>query len=507
MIRPMVTTRSPGGDFRSFAVPEPAQRRDAGAEFVGAGFKPAQSAHPVFLSARQVVRRIMTRRIVLASLLLCLLPQVLLAGAVSGTIRNGTTNQPARGVDVLLFKLEGGMQVVEQTKTDAQGHYRIDDPGLGQAPMLLRAIYRGVNYHEPVPPGKTTVDVEVFEPTDKPNAFSVAAHIIVLQPSSADLTVGEIYSIQNKTQPPMAYFRQGGSFVFSIPDGAQLGDVSAQGSSGMPVTEGTIDKGKNMEAIAYPFRPGESGVRVSYKLPYKGDAKLRFVSPYAADRLAIFAPPGVQVSSEGFSQEPPDQGYNVYVRESVAANAPVSVAISGTGSVPNPNQGGASGTDDSQNPSVNSRLDQSGAEAPTAAATTLPARLDSLKWVLVAGFAALFALGFFYLWWRPQVLAPAGPASSVPDAPSRSKPAKAVAGLAPAVATSVVRATPSSTTAAPSSAAVVEEANRHVTGSLDELKDKLFRLELRRQAGTITDADYTRERARIEQLLRDLVRG
>jgi hypothetical protein len=43
--------------------------------------------------------------------------------------------------------------------------------------------------------------------------------------------------------------------------------------------------------------------------------------------------------------------------------------------------------------------------------------------------------------------------------------------------------------------------------SLDALKDQLFRLELRRQAGTISEEDYARERAQMEKLLRDLVRG
>ena len=58
-------------------------------------------------------------------------------------------------------------------------------PTLGAAPMLLRAVYRGVNYHEPVTPGKTTVDVQVFEPTDKPGAFAVTAHAIILQPDGS----------------------------------------------------------------------------------------------------------------------------------------------------------------------------------------------------------------------------------------------------------------------------------------------------------------------------------
>ena len=43
--------------------------------------------------------------------------------------------------------------------------------------------------------------------------------------------------------------------------------------------------------------------------------------------------------------------------------------------------------------------------------------------------------------------------------------------------------------------------------SLDSLKDQIFRLELRRQAGTISEEEYAQERARTEKVLRDLVRG
>jgi hypothetical protein len=441
-------------------------------------------------------RHVWTRRFVFASLLLCLRPPVLSAGQVSGTVRNGTTNKVAAGVDIVLIQLQGGMQPVASTKTGSAGRYHFDNPSLGQAPMLVRAIYRGVNYHEPVPPGKTTADIQVFEPTDKPGSFSVTAHVIILQPSSSDLSVGELYNITNNTQPPMAYFRQDGSFLFSLPEGAQLADVSASGASGMPVTQGTIDKGKNQEAIAFPFRPGDSGVRISYKLPYAGNqAKLRFASPYAVDRVAIFAPPGVQVSGDGLSPAGQDQGFSVYIHAAVMPNAPVTVSILGTAPLSGSNPGGAaSGADNSQNPSVNSRLDQNGSEAPTASATTLPARLDSVKWILVAGFAAIFALGFVYLLRRPQYIATGAPVAASLAA-DRTKPAARSAAGA---------------TAAPRPSArsgVIEDANRHVTGSLDELKDQLFRLELRHQAGTISDADYSRERQSIEQLLRELVRG
>jgi Carboxypeptidase regulatory-like domain len=418
------------------------------------------------------------------------------AGSVTGTVTNGTTGKPAAGAEVILIQLQGGMQPVASTKTDASGHYSFENAGLGAgAPMLIRVVYRGVNYHEPVPPGKSTADVQVFEPTDRPTAFAVTNHALIVQPNGADLMVGEEYSIENKTQPPVAFYRADGSFNFAIPDGAEFSQASAWGSTGMPVVQGTIDKGKNKMAIAFPFRPGESGVRFSYKMPYPGNRMtLKSISPYSTDRLIIAAPPSVQISGEGITPAGQDQGFNVYTRPAVAADAPVTINVSGTaplpGSSPGAGEGRSSGPpDNSGNASVNSRLEASGAEATTVAATTVPARLDSLKWILVGGFASIFALGFVYLWRRPQVITPMNGNSKTLAAPLPTN--ASVARSAPPLAASEAAA----------------QVNREVRGSLDELKDSLFRLELRRQAGTITESDYERDRQQLEKVLRDLVRG
>jgi hypothetical protein len=459
----------------------------------------------------------MIRRVLLASLLPCLLPFVLFAGTVTGTVRNGTTNEPAAGVEIILFRLQGGMEVAATTKTDSQGRYSLQDATLGQAPMLLRAVYKGVNYHQPVTPGKTSVDITVYNPTDKLDAFSVADRAIVLQPSTTGLSVGEIYDIDNKTQPPVAYFRQNGSFEFSLPAGAQVNDVSASDASGMPVKQETIDKGRDTKAIDYPFRPGESGVRISYNLPYSdGHAKLKFLSPYATGRFAVFAPPGVQVTGDGLSATGQQtQGFEAYVRDAVAANTPVTVSISGTAPVNSSSGGDNSGTMGAGQPgdaNANSRLDQGDGSAPSASVTTVPARLDSLKWVLVAGFAAIFGLGFLFLWKRPQFLGAAAGSGATPGttvdqaagAPIKKAP-KSQSSTAAIEAP--LDGAPAAASRGKTNSAAVEEANRHVTGSLDELKDKLFRLELRKQAGTISEADYARERQSVEQRLRDLVRG
>jgi hypothetical protein len=296
----------------------------------------------------------------------------------------------------------------------------------------------------------------------------------------------------------------------------------------MPVVQGTIDKGKNRMAIAFPFRPGESGVRLSYKVPYAGNhITLHNVSPYSSERLIIAAPPTVQISGAGITAAGQDQGFNVYMRDNVAANAPVEINVSGTAPMPAASQGGgggptggssaASGGDNSQNPSVNSRADEGAADAPSASATTIPARLDSLKWILTGGFVSIFILGFAYLWLRPQPTATAdGAWTTEADVPSprptknfAARSAQQSATYASAAAAPIATAASAASSSQASRGAVetIADVDHQVQGSLDDLKNNIFRLELRRQAGTISEDDYARERARVEKALRDLVQG
>jgi hypothetical protein len=395
------------------------------------------------------------RHIVLLGALGALAALPATAGTVSGMVRNATTGKAAAGAEVVLMQLQGGMQPVADTKSDAQGRFRFDHPAIGQQPMLLRAIFRGVNYHQSLPPGRDTVDVEVFEPTKDPSAIEVTTHAIVVQPNGAVLLVGEEYTIENRTNPPKAFWNEQGSFEFELPAGAELGEVGASGPSGMPVVQGTIDKGPNHYAIAFPFRPGENSVRVSYHVPYASNqTTLRLASLYRCGRMLVVAPPTMQVAGEGFQAAGNEQGWNLYARNSVSPGASVAISISGT--APPPSDSEAQGSAEAQG---NSRA---GPQASSEASGVLPARLDSLKWILAAGFASLFALGAIFLWRKSRERAPVQAAA---------------------------------------------EVDRQVRGSIDEIKETLFRLELRRQAGTISDEEYSRQHAKAQKVLRELVRG
>ena len=104
------------------------------------------------------------------------------AGTVHGAVKNGTTGKPAAGVEIILIQLQGGMQPVANSKTDAQGQFAFDHTAIGVQPMLVRAIYKGVNFHEPLRPGqelqadgltKNTFQVEVFDPSTDPKTINV----------------------------------------------------------------------------------------------------------------------------------------------------------------------------------------------------------------------------------------------------------------------------------------------------------------------------------------------
>lgn len=411
------------------------------------------------------------------------------AGTVHGTVTDGTMGKPASGIAVTLIALQGGMQPVANTKTDASGAFSFENPSLGAQPMLLKADFHGVSFYEPAPPGRDTVSLSVYEPTADPKTIDVPSHIVIFQPNGGSLTVGEEYSVHNKSNPPQAYFAAAGNFQFTLPEKAQLKQIAAAGPSGMPVVQAPIEKGKNRYAIAYAFHPGDSDIRVAYDLPYPNDAAtVNLPTSYGGGRLLVVAPPSVTVKGEGLEAAGQEQGMNVYQRAAVPAGTLLAVSLSGTAPPPSDNAGDSSAQGQGG--------DAQGTQGDSGAAIqVVPGRLDALKWPLVIGFILVFGLCAYLLSKKQVAVTVAGSAAevaapSVSSGGAQQRQSSAAGSSGPA--------------APPATMAAIDTA---AGKSLDALKDQIFRLELRRQAGTISEEDYARERAKAEQILRDLVRG
>jgi hypothetical protein len=205
--------------------------------------------------------------------------------------------------------------------------------------------------------------------------------------------------------------------------------------------------------------------------------------------LLVAAPPSVQVSGDGLALGGQEQGMNIYGRDDVPAGTLVAVNVSGTA----PPADASAGADQAQQ---GRDAQQGGGESSGVSIQQVPGRLDGLKWYLIGGFVFVFAMLAILLARKP-VMAVAVPAAAKEEATSLKQPKTKPNGFAEPS----VRATPTN------GAASLAEVDAVIGTSLDALKERLFRLELRHQAGTISESDYAQERAHAEKVLRDLVRG
>ena len=416
------------------------------------------------------------------------------AGTVNGTVVNRTTGKPTPNVDLTLLSPTQGMREIASAKSDAQGRFTATSDAIGMGPVLIRATYHDVSFNTFLPPGRPEVEVEIYEISSDPKTISVPSHVVIFQPQGDRLVGAEEYSIQNASQPPAAYFRTEGNFDFAIPENGTIGQVTTTSSMGMPVNQAAIDKGKGRFAIAYPFRPGQTNVRLSYELPYPNNAAtLKLPAAYPGMKLLVVAPPGVTVTGDGLTSAGQEQGMMVFTHDPLAPKTALSVSLSGVGS-PQSAAGAGQGQD---NPP------QEGNSRTGPEVTAAPSRLDDFKWYLFGGLAALFAMGAILLT-RKQVVVAEG---SADDAAPSVKPAKSTTPSKSKKSPPLPQPTPSAAPANSNSSKAAAAIEQQVSVSMDSLKDQIFRLELRRQAGTISEEDYAREKAQVEKLLRDLVRG
>jgi len=373
------------------------------------------------------------------------------------------------------------MQPVANTKTDAHGQFTIDSPTVNGGPMLVRAIYKGVNFHQQLPPGRDSAEVTVYDLSSDAKTVSVPSHLIIFQPNGAMLTVAEQMLVRNETKPPVAFFRTDGNFQVTLPEKAELKQIAAAGPAGMPVSQTPIELGKDKYAFAFAFRPGDSEVRLAYELPYIGDAAtIKLTASHGEQRVILVVPPGVTVTGEHLNSAGQEQGMNLFEFPVSAGASSFTVKLSGTAAPPQ--ESGASGAGAQ---GANGRLGGEENQGGGVPIQVVPGRLDSMLVPVIIILVLGFGLGGYFLS-RKTVVVNAG------------------AGGAAVAASQIAPVKGNQTT---TSSVSMDTLDQQAATSLDGLKDLIFKLELRKQAGTISDEEYASERARAEKILRDLVRG
>lgn len=390
---------------------------------------------------------------------------------ITGTVTNSTTGHPLAQAEVTLVRLQGSMQTVTTTKTDAQGRYRFSqsDPG----PYMVETDFDGVPYFATVTAGQSETNVQVYNVSHDAKLLNLDAEIMVLQPNAGQLAVVNEYRIENDLNPPrtLASSTSTGMFRFRVAPGATVDMARMVGPNQMPLAlKAQPTAEHDIYSLDVPLRPGETRIQISYRVPYTNlAATLTEIPVIRPAHFEVYVPNPMKFQGVGLAPLGAQDGYTVYgvasgpvadtLRFQVSGDAPLPQAAAAAGAAAGGEAAAATGSGQSMGGA------EASSSAPAAAAVgpvPVPTFMEQHLWAMLIVLAVGAAIGGAILLAKPNAPVPA-PASG----PGMAGPAAA----APA------------------------------PSELARLKDDLFLLEVRHHTGDVNEADYTRLRAELNARL------
>lgn len=414
----------------------------------------------------------------LAILFVVSLPAAL-AAPITGVVTNLTSNKPSPGDTVALIRLQQGMQVAAQATTDPQGRYTLNMTDTD--PMhLVRVTHQGANYFQPLPPGKNTVNIDVYDAAEKVDGITTEADVQRMETGSDGLHVTENYFVKNASSPPRTRIGMR-SYVFYLPKDAEIISSAALGPGSMPVQSSPMPAGAPGEyAFVFPLRPGETRFQVTYRLPYSGSLQFHPQVAAPVDNFALILPKSIHFSDEPANTFQPlndDLSVQTFLVKNLKPDAKVSFHISGRGQLPQETAANASQQSGAAaGPANPEAAAQAAAENNTRPGIGLgvpidtPDPLHKYKWWIISVVVVLLAVG-------------AG--VSMRQTASTPENSNAPASNATYNVASGTR--------------VVQE---HSAVLLQSLKEELFALESERIQGLVSAEEYDRQKAALEIVLR-----
>jgi hypothetical protein len=439
---------------------------------------------------------VIQRKAVILLGLVALLTSFAASQTLTGTVKNATTGKPAAGDEVVLLKLGQGMEGAGRTKTDAKGQFsfKLDD---AQTPHLVRAIHEDVTYHRMAPPGTTSVAVDVYDVAKKVDGIEVIADIMRIQSQQGQIAVTREFGVQNTSNPPRTQMNEH-NLEFNVPDGAQIIQESATATTegGNPLKSAPVPEGeKNRYSFLFPLRPGLTRFEVSYQMPYSGSANFDPKSLYPLEHFVVMVPKAMQFtaasSSTGFKMinYPNEPDASVQVASNTRPGQNLAFKVSGEGMLETGQEGGAQGGGEGE---------QSSAPGPGASQSSsrpggglgppidAPDPLQRYRWWILGGFAAVLLIGGFFVASRQQ---------SAARALKRQK-----MGLSPQAAMQEEDDYEPASIGPPGTARGQASA-RSTSMLMEGIKEELFQLEVERKQGEISQAEYDKAKAALDQTL------
>lgn len=417
------------------------------------------------------------------------------AQTLTGTVKNSTTGKPSAGDDVVLLSLGQGMEEAGRTKSDARGNFsfKLDN---AQGPHLVRAIHEGVTYHRMAPPGTTSVEVEVYDVGKKVEGIAVVADIMRVQVEQGQLEVMRAFAVENTSKPPRTQMNER-NLEFNVPEGARIVEGSAMTANGQPVNSAPVpeDDKKTRYSFLFPLRPGTTQFQVAYQLPYTGSANVDPKSLYPLQHFVAILPKSMEFSAAPGTtykpmSDPQQPDANVQVASGAELGQSLAFKISGEGTLQarqenagQPSEGGSAQSENRPGGGLGPPIDA-------------PDPLQQYRWWILGGFALALIVGGVFIARRQQAATRAGRPIGK-HRPIEEEGEDYAVVEAPTASRSTSHPAESHATTVPTQPSARSASSMLLEG----LKEELFQLEVEHKQGHISQQEYEKTKAALDQTL------
>lgn len=276
------------------------------------------------------------RALSVLALLACFSTSALGPNNITGSVRNQSRDEPAAGDEVILARLDAGMQEEARAKTDSQGVFTLNVQHPDE-PYLVRVFHQGVSYDQQASAGQA-LSIQVFDAATHVQGITGTIEILRTGTLGHLLHVSDMVEIKNESSPPLT---QAGERTFEVylPTNAKIDSVLAAGPGKMSViiSAAPVPREPGHYAVNFSLRPGATKFAFNYDLPYRGHAAFQTRHAYPLQQMAVMIPPTMKFSSRSpaFRILPVGNShYQVQAANQLQAGEGPGFEVSGTGTLP-----------------------------------------------------------------------------------------------------------------------------------------------------------------------------